>query len=573
MEVSSKTREVWNMLKRVVVVLIFLGSTSFALQRAKVDAGKIDQESPLVRTQGVKRSYVLQQGTFTPVFEDSARNQYSFWTQYQDPIWSTDFGCDTIVFSWRGWEEDGTGFIAVWWTFDDAATYSLARRVNEIAGTFDTGGRYPSACWSSVGPIAAHPELTAGPDWGYATTLTGDWADVSMWYGDRSADLDVHKNWPAVLPDGNLLICTIDVNDNVYYAIYDPVDGLYTTPPTLLGSFSMSGIDYLDTLVMIFGFYGGGLAAWVYNANTGEWASEPTQLAAIPIETLDNGEVLNTLFWFDGVILNDGTPIAFTDLTSAEDPYLLSRTIWAIRPDTAVKIFGPGPGETIYDSMHVYYTQACINRTTGDIYVFWEYPSEWIDDTLVGYAMWDIWCSYSTDGGYTWSQPINITNSPDINESQFEVCKRGVYYTEGDTAYSKIYLAWMWDPLNNVDIYCYTIDFDAIVDNPYVELGYVMLPTRTSVEETSPLLSERDLSVFQDLKNGRILMTLSLKNSARGKVTLYDVTGRQVLANDVRLSKGMNTISVSTSKLPQGVYFMNLKAGEKNYSAKFFVIR
>lgn len=542
-------------MRKMIAMLLAVGIAG-AVKMAEVGKDKIDKGIPPVLKGGVPLSNPL---SINIVYKDSAVNQYSFWTQMQDPVYVNG---DTIILCWRGYEVDGSGYIAEAMSTDGGNTFTVCRRINEVAGVFDMGGRYPSAHSAKGYPTAHFPELTAGPAWGWPVSLTGDWNDCTMWFGDaHDPGVQAHKVIPARLPDGTVLvaIASAATGQAFQYAIYHPDFGAYLQTPTLVNAdFRLYGVDEFGGNVYVFGWdpVGGAVSYFVYDYNSGSW-SGPTPLSSIPIIVLPNGEVLNTIMWIDGVVLNDGTPVAICDLgdgagVDTTAPYL-TRVIFFVTPTSIETLVVPD----VAPEAHYYYPQLSIDRNTGAVAAFWEKVDTWMNDTITGWATYDIWATYSLDNGATWSTPVNLTGTTGENECMFQVGKRmnnGIAWIA--------YMKGMPTPFHpDIDLYWVVAsDFAGGVWGSYVYLGWATV----GVEERTKVNGVSGLNVFVEGN------TIKLVMPSKGKVNLsiYDIMGRKVASRLLNLNKGLNEFSVP--EIGKGIYMVKFNSEFGSKTVKLF---
>ena len=537
------------MLKLIVLCLVTFSPAGF-----KIKSFSYIEEpwyTPLVTTSGGPYRYPMPQG-LTVSYVDSSRNQYTFWTQIQDPVHYSENG-DTVVLIWRGYEVDGTGYVAAAMTIDEGNSWLVVRRINEMTGVMEGGGRNPSASLQGGRPIAGFAELNIPVDWGYLVDVTGAFSkDSSQWCGYRSPSVGAYKCVPMRLPDDTYILnLGLSETAGFIYSKYNIMDCVMYNVFIVDAGFSLKGGDYHGDTIMAFGYNQQSLPiAYVYEADTDAWVGQIT-LHTPGIDTLPNGEILNEVWWADGIILNNGIPImvaAMGDGTGI-DTVMAGRNIWVLRPDTAVRIWiAPNPDPI----NHVAYSQLSIDRETGKVYVFWMQLDEWRGDTT-GYGSWDIWYSYSTDNGYSWSEPVNLTNTTGADEAMFQVAKRVVN--------GRAWLAFL-RPMNNqvTDLYWQVLtDYGDGVTPVYVYLGYA---PNVGVQEKNATFPENASIV------GNSTLRLTLNKPEQITLKIFDITGRRQSKLYLELPKGIHTIPLPVKRFPQGVYLLYIRTESRSWTIK-----
>ena len=528
--------------------LIIVGMTMGALwgfKRAPVKSDILDIPADFQTYSGINKSnrHDVFPLDINITYIDSSRSQYTFWTQIPDPVHYGENG-DTVVFVWRGYEVSGTGLLAIAMTTEEGNTWYVIRKLDEQTGVHEGGARYPSASRQGGYAVAGFPQLGIPIDWGYMADVSGPFtADTSQWCGNRTSDIDAHKCLPMRLPDNiHVLNLGSSAIQGFVYSRYNVIDCIMDSVFVVDPGFDLIGGDYLGDTIMAFGVNSeGSPAAYVYDADVGIWTGQIT-LHTPGIDTLSNGEILNTIWWGDGIILNDGTPIMAVDVGdgTGTDTVAAGRAVWVLRPDTAVRVWiAPNPDPI----NHVIYSQLSVDRNTGMVYLFWEKLDEWHGDTT-GYGTWDIWYSYSTDNGFTWSEPVNLSNTTGVDEAMFQVAKRVVN--------GRAWLAFL-RPMNNrvIDLYWQVLtDYGDGVTPVYVYLGYA---TVVSVQEKNATFPEN----AGILGNGTLRLTLN--KPGRIALKIFDITGRLITSSVLNVSKGTNLIDLGDYGLQPGIYFLRLK--------------
>ena len=113
--------------------------------------------------------------------------------------------------------------------------------------------------------------------------------------------------------------------------------------------------------------------------------------------------------------------------------------------------------------------------------------------------------------------------------------------------------------------------------------GYVFAGTDTTgiwkralseMEGVNELRSENgDLRVYTNPANSLLVVSYSLLEKNQVKISLYDITGREVglISNEVK-DKGDYKIEFDSEKLNNGIYFCKMQAGNMSMTKKIVVM-
>jgi len=545
------------MVKKMVVVLLavgLLGAT--ARQDAKIDTKWV----PTTTTGVVKQAWNI-------LYTDSSNNAYTFWAISQDPIAVSG---DTIVYVYRQYQPDGSGFIAITATIDGGVTWMHDERVNEDAGLLIDGGRYPSA-EIAVYPIASWAELEGG--WGHPMVAAGDYITPDLALGVDPGNFSTHKSIAKRLPDGNVAVFGVTTGDEVLTYVFDPNTGtIVGTVDTAITAVYPTAIvpDYANGKIW--------LLAWDDNVGYRGWALDINNFPAVidsidfPLPPVvecgtytdslgthpDTIDVFNWM-WLDGAVLNDGTPVVVADMFRNNPTYFgLQQGIVLMRPDTTFYVLGP-------DSLlNVYYPQLSYDAANNVLALFWEQMVEPFTgaDTVYGWGRYEVYMMYSLDGGYTWTAPEKVLGDSTINVSMLQVCRN----MQG----GRVYLAYMLnaaDPMYDIYMDVWTDATGASISMEYDYFGYLEpVGIRESHGGALKFTVKSNIGSRMDIE-------FALDNATSVKVGLYDVAGRLVKSETFAGKAGLNSISINTGDLPRGVYFVKVSAGDLKGVAKTVVVK
>jgi len=181
--------------------------------RAKMEARKkIDTRTPKTVGSSSYTPFAL-----TELFRDTAPNQYTLWGKSHRSLYRSG---DTLCVAYRRIDSRGSGYLSVAFSFDNGATWTVREDVNEAAGLFDAGGRYPNCVGFYNGdPVISWPELTAGPAWG--ATCIAVASDAPYGYCTDPSYATYHTfAWP-IGGDSLWAVIGFSINDDIIYYTYN----------------------------------------------------------------------------------------------------------------------------------------------------------------------------------------------------------------------------------------------------------------------------------------------------------------------------------------------------------------
>ncbi len=183
----------------------------------------------------------------------------------------------------------------------------------------------------------------------------------------------------------------------------------------------------------------------------------------------------------------------------------------------------------------------------------------------------DIYRSYSTDNGYTWSIPENITAWSQWRLGLQQIAKRI------DTTRNRFYYIFARDKIINYDPLWHLMNGG--VDPFYIYWGYASA-TGIIEENTKHMLgNELILEVYPNPAKGIVFIGLNFNLPTSSNLRIYDVRGH--LVKDLSKSNLDNGKSVviwdgtddSGRRLSEGVYFIRLDNQAGSLTQKVIIIR
>ncbi len=499
---------------------------------------------------------------FTYTYVDTMPNQYSTLYTAEKPInTSPDQTC--VFAAFRRYSDDanyqGSGWVALIFSNDGGNTWNRVWPIND-----DGGGRYPQV----------------GPWMGNCDTFIVSYANVSPGYGASIATVpsdgdlnagNILKYYYATTPFVGFQSFADASNDMANYVNWMiGADNNYQThwwwrfgfidpdPPNVVIPNSPGGVwntDYLN------GTYAALVFPQVYFSydDGATWSDSAILNSNIPIDTTQDGHIVDAIWytnWWDFALLNDSTPIALIPTTAYfTDPYILgtdtlfaSEGLYLVTPDTVYTVVDPDEG------FHIVNNELTIDHARNVLYVTYVayHTLDWVGGSRFGWT--DIYVKYSTDGGATWSAPINITRD-EANQPTDDKIEQQVHTVKhiwgGDKLWMLFNVPVGWDgALAGFDIH-YDVWVNGGVTPSYIMVGYIPL---LGVEESAtPRVSIAGLKF-----NGNVVKNGLLKffSPVNGKVSfeLFDVNGRKVYSRNITVKTGNNELRLNDLNL--GVYFL-----------------
>jgi hypothetical protein len=337
--------------------------------------------------------------------------------------------------------------------------------------------------------------------------------------------------------------------------VYDPLLGDWETAPTAqpqLAGFSTYAEDYRAGNWLLFGYHSslGGVA---YSTSDNGYDNWTTPVLLDP-PGMPTGW---TVYWMDGCFDLDDNPIYAALELDATGTLEQANEIWFFRPDTAIRL---DPGMDTYG----HYAQFALDYDGGEIWVWWnEATHQDIDPTIEGWRH-DIYYTRSSDGGYTWDAPTNVTETDSINEQMMHLGR-----------YTNVFS--FLTPLDNtqVDLYYGCL---ATTSNEVYE-SRVRIDNNwwfeAAVEEDVPVRAADglDLGAVHYMQERELQVEFTLPRGGEVNIRVHNEAGRSMLRYAGSYGEGTHIEAFNTSYMPAGTYFLRLESGELFGTAKFVVLR
>lgn len=205
----------------------------------------------------------------------------------------------------------------------------------------------------------------------------------------------------------------------------------------------------------------------------------------------------------------------------------------------------------------LYYTSLCSHPSmglgeNGTIYV--AYDSYMEDLVYIDQNCRNIYITKSIDGGTSWTEPFNVTPDPFL---QFLEC---VFPSMAPTVGDKICLTYQRD---------YDPGLAARGDNDawgYNEIMFLCADTAliedAGIQEFS--VEELQLRLAPNPSNDHVSVMLNISQSTDLTISISDLNGIATsISKEVSLEEGEHSISLNTSELSSGMYFVTVSSSNK----------
>ncbi|MFQ5906733.1 MAG: T9SS type A sorting domain-containing protein [bacterium] len=223
--------------------------------------------------------------------------------------------------------------------------------------------------------------------------------------------------------------------------------------------------------------------------------------------------------------------------------------------------------------MHSDHPSIGVDTTTGYLYCIFA-GNPWGDTSAAGYPNYDIYGSYSTDGGATWSTAVNLTNtsSKDCGPPN---CDCEDYANLAEIVNDTLHIFFVEDKDAGASIQ--TPPEGATTLNP-VRYWSVPVEALIGVEEADAKhLRPEKFSLAQNSPNpfaDRTAIKYELPKAGDVKVLVYDATGRLVeILIDGKQRAGIHEVVWDGNRVRSGIYFYKIVTPDYTSTRKMVVLK
>ncbi len=215
--------------------------------------------------------------------------------------------------------------------------------------------------------------------------------------------------------------------------------------------------------------------------------------------------------------------------------------------------------------------QLVCDQSTGDLYCLWSGTADTTDYSAGGYFNSEIYASKSTNSGITWSDYVNLTNTPSPGAGPGD-CFDEDYMTAWPSVHNdSIFLTYIEDK----DAGSAIMDGTAWIDNPVrvwiFHKDLITAGIEESVEKNAKLQS---LELLPTPAASFSTITYSLSRPVKISLRLYDVVGRLVKLLDTGYKNtGLHKYNLDLRGLANGTYFLVIEADSEKHTSSLVIVR
>jgi hypothetical protein len=104
---------------------------------------------------------------------------------------------------------------------------------------------------------------------------------------------------------------------------------------------------------------------------------------------------------------------------------------------------------------------------------------------------------------------------------------------------------------------------------------YASNPTNDVLQDATANISKleefKELSVYPNPTDSELNIHFTLENPMSSKISVMDVTGKEILNSIVQANSGSNLVIIPTDNLSKGVYFLKIKTENSEQTTQFVV--
>ncbi len=207
-----------------------------------------------------------------------------------------------------------------------------------------------------------------------------------------------------------------------------------------------------------------------------------------------------------------------------------------------------------------------VQEGTNALYsVYTFFPED--DCSAAGFSNGELHMVYSADGGSSWSEPENITNSPSP-DCRFGECDSDHWSSLAERVDDELHIVY----INDKDAGGLPQGEGGVTDNPVM---YLAISSQTGIGSEGSVPRSFALSQnYPNPFNAKTNIEFELLENSRVELSVYDITGARVttLANG-EMEAGVHSVNWDAEKVASGVYYYSLKANGEQSTRKMTLLK
>jgi len=187
------------------------------------------------------------------------------------------------------------------------------------------------------------------------------------------------------------------------------------------------------------------------------------------------------------------------------------------------------------------------------------------DCSALGYANGDIWIAYTANGGVSWSEPENLTDSHTPNCEAGD-CDSDHWASLADVVDGKLHIFYV----NDKDAGGMPQEEGSATENPMLYYDGYQAIDNSPAAPTNFNLAQNYPNPF----NAKTAISFELKAASKVKLEIFNVVGEKVatLANQ-EMAAGPHRLTWDASQVASGTYYYRLTAGKEEQTRQMVYIK
>jgi hypothetical protein len=207
-----------------------------------------------------------------------------------------------------------------------------------------------------------------------------------------------------------------------------------------------------------------------------------------------------------------------------------------------------------------------VHEATGALYALYTgfHPE---DCSAGGYANGDLYLTYSVDGGASWADSVNITDSQTPGCPAGD-CDSDHWSSLADNIGSELHILYV----NDKDAGGIPQTEGQLTESP---LLYMTWPTITAIDDDSSVPTTFALAQnYPNPFNAQTNINFELEKASNVEVSVFDITGARVVTlADGQFEAGAHSINWDAEDVASGVYYYSLKANGEESTRKMTLLK